>query len=400
MLTESPEPKEIQPVRDKQSWLSRASRVQGFLPAFGILAFALLLHVLFLKFVSATFAGIFFVYLAAMIAAAWCGYLPGLAVVLIVAFGVPYLFVPTFSVGNVNLGGVAVLLLVALMISRTAEEQRKAERTLRSLNDELDRRVREKTAELVTVNAALRKSNADLKRTNSDLEQFAYSASHDLQEPLRMVSIFTQLLQEQFAGKLEGNADEYMRQVIRSAGKLERLLKDLRSYLTVAGEMEAGPAQADAEKILKQVAGNLSVPIEENRVRLISTPLPQVQMLEVHLEQVLQNLIGNAVKYRSDNAPEIHVSAVQDSDGWLFSVRDNGIGIDPQYAEQIFGIFKRLHSSAYEGTGIGLALCQRIVERYGGRIWVESAPEQGATFFFTIPERRGPKRNGAISPAH
>jgi hypothetical protein len=189
VLTGKFDPDARRPALKEAGLLSRATRVRGIVPAFGALGLAVLFHLVFLKFISPTFAGIFFVYLAAMIFAAWCGYLPGLAVVLMVAFAIPYLFSPNFSFRSVNPGGVAVLLLIALMISRTAEARRSAESALRDLNEELDLRVREKTAELEAANAALRKSNTELKRINADLEQFAYSASHDLQEPLRMVSI-------------------------------------------------------------------------------------------------------------------------------------------------------------------------------------------------------------------
>ncbi len=240
--------------------------------------------------------------------------------------------------------------------------------------------------ERVRYQQALQEANVALERANADLQHFAYSASHDLQEPLRMVAIYGELLQEEFAGKLGPAGDKYIAHTVEGAIRMENLLKDLRAY-TQASTMGNDPTDdIDAGEILKKTLLNLEVAIKDSGTSISSTALPRVRMYEFQLEQVFQNLIGNAIRYRSDAPPQIHVAAACQGNQWLFSVQDNGIGIAPQFKEQIFGIFKRLHSAAeYSGTGMGLAICQRVIERAGGRIWVESEQGKGSTFFFTIP---------------
>jgi PAS domain S-box-containing protein len=233
---------------------------------------------------------------------------------------------------------------------------------------------------------ALEQANAALKRANSDLQLFAYSASHDLQEPLRMVAIYSQLLQKRFGGKLGPTGDEYIGYTVQGAARMESLLRDLRTYTQVSTMGKDPTEDIDAGEILKKTLLNLQVAISNSGALISSTALPKVRIYEFQLEQVFQNLIGNAIAYRGDEAPRIEIAATRQRNEWLFSVKDNGIGIDPQFQEQIFGIFKRLHSSAeYSGTGMGLAICQRAIERACGRIWVESAPGRGSTFYFTIP---------------
>ncbi|HEX5229278.1 MAG TPA: PAS domain S-box protein [Bryobacteraceae bacterium] len=233
---------------------------------------------------------------------------------------------------------------------------------------------------------ALEEANAALQRANADLEQFAYSASHDLQEPLRMVASYSELLQRKFGGQLGPQADEYIRYTVQGALRMETLLRDLRTYTQLSTMDAAAPEEIDANDVLKKTLANLDVPIRDNGAKITSAVLPRVRMHEFQLEQVFQNLISNSIRYRSAAPPEIRVAAVQEGAHWLFSIQDNGIGIDPRYKEQVFGIFKRLHNTAqYPGTGMGLAICQRVIERVGGRIWVESEPGRGATFFFTIP---------------
>jgi PAS domain S-box-containing protein len=240
--------------------------------------------------------------------------------------------------------------------------------------------------ERVRQEEALQQANTALKRANADLQLFAYSASHDLQEPLRMVAIYSQLLQKRFGGTLGPTGDEYIGYTVQGATRMESLLKDLRTYTQVSTMGKDPTDEIDAEAILKKTLLNLEVAITNSGALISCSPLPRVRMYEFQLEQVFQNLIGNAIAYRGDKPPRIEVAATRQGNEWLFSIRDNGMGIEPKFQEQIFGIFKRLHSTAaYSGTGMGLAICQRAIERAGGRIWVESAPGEGSTFYFTVP---------------
>jgi len=227
-----------------------------------------------------------------------------------------------------------------------------------------------------------------LREANADLQQFAYSASHDLQEPLRMVATYSELLKREFGGRLGPSGEEYIGYILQGALRMEQLLRDLRAY-TVASTSGQEPVEnADATQSLDKALGNLEAALQENNASVTHTDLPRVRIHHVLLEQLFQNLIGNSIKYRSGDPPRIHVAARRQDNEWLFSVQDNGIGIDSRYQEQIFGLFKRLHSFAkYPGTGLGLAICQRIVQRAGGRIWVESELGKGSTFFFTVPCR-------------
>lgn len=236
----------------------------------------------------------------------------------------------------------------------------------------------------------------ELRRANEDLRQFAYSASHDLQEPIRNVAVFSELI----GRKLEPVIDEEGRQFLiflqEGARRLSRMVSGLLAYTnTSSAELSAAPV--NAEVVVRRVLTTLEGTIRENEAIVTWDELPRVNMGEFHLEQIFQNLIGNAIKYRSERQPRIHISATEVGEAWRFSVSDNGIGIDPQYKERIFGLFKRLsHQSKYAGTGIGLAICQRIVERYGGHIWVEGQLGVGATFYFTIPQRPQPARSIAV----
>jgi PAS domain S-box-containing protein len=232
-----------------------------------------------------------------------------------------------------------------------------------------------------------KEGEAALRRSNEDLEQFAYAASHDLQEPLRMVAIYSQLLQRRYGARLDQNADFYIEQIVTGAQRMEVLLNDLRSYMHVTNIPANVPtaATADSFQVLSQVMSSLQPAIDESEARIVTGKLPRVGVEPVHLQQILQNIISNAIKYRSKHPPVIDVAAQRTGTEWLFSVTDNGIGIDPQYARQIFGVFKRLHGQKYPGTGIGLAICHKIVERYGGSIWVKSELGRGSTFFFTLP---------------
>ena len=224
-----------------------------------------------------------------------------------------------------------------------------------------------------------------LKRSNSELEQFAYVASHDLQEPLRMISSFLQLLQMRYSGQLDSDADEFINFAVEGAKRMQNLIQDLLAYSRVTTK---GNEFKDIkmEEALEQALVNLKMSIEENNANITHDPLPIITADYSQIIQLLQNLIGNSIKYRSDKIPEIHISAQEKDNDWIFSVEDNGIGIDPQYSDQVFQIFKRLHTNEeYKGTGIGLAITKRIIERHSGRIWVESELGKGSKFYFTIP---------------
>ena len=233
---------------------------------------------------------------------------------------------------------------------------------------------------------ALQKLNSELKRANEDLNQFAYSASHDLQEPLRMVAIYSQMLATEFGGRLGERGDLYIRYAVQGAKQMQMLVRDILAY-TRAGDVSDQKITPVAVGLaLGTVLVNLDTAIQETGAEIEAGDLPEVMVHEVHLVQLLQNLVGNALKYRGREKPKVRISAELEGDRWRISVQDNGIGIAPEYAEQVFGIFKRLHSAAeYPGTGVGLAICQKIVERYGGRIGVESVEGAGSVFWFTLP---------------
>jgi two-component system CheB/CheR fusion protein len=235
-----------------------------------------------------------------------------------------------------------------------------------------------------------RQAEEALQTTNAELQNFAYALTHDLQEPLRMVVNFTELLGRQYAGQLGEEADQFISYSVEGALRIQALLKALLAYWEVNGREHDRSASVDCGAVLAKALLNLESAIAESGATVTSDPLPAVMAEEVIMTQLFQNLISNSIKYKGDEAPKIHVSAERSAGGWLFAVRDNGMGIDPRDAERVFGMFRRLHGNEIPGTGIGLALCKKIVERKGGRIWVESEPGAGATFKFTIPAP-GPK---------
>jgi PAS domain S-box-containing protein len=231
-----------------------------------------------------------------------------------------------------------------------------------------------------------------LRRANQALEQFAFAASHDLQEPLRNIALFSQLFQQRCVANLSEEGSMFLGTIVEGAQRASRLVSDLLKYAQIAGLDVELATNVDAEKVFEQVLKTLDQAMQESHAMITHDTLPSVPIKDVHLEQLLQNLIGNALKYRTENdPPQVHVSALQQGVQWHFVVQDNGIGIGPEYREKIFGVFKRLHATGekYSGTGIGLAICRRIVESYGGRIWVESELGQGARFHFTVPNEPG-----------
>jgi PAS domain S-box-containing protein len=242
-----------------------------------------------------------------------------------------------------------------------------------------------------------KEKEAELRRANDDLQQFAYSASHDLQEPIRNVSVYSDILSRRYHSVLDAEGQQFLGFLKEGGRRLATLIDDLLSY-TRAGVVESTVTSADSSAVLQRTLASLTEAIRESDATITHDLLPEVYMAEAHLQQVFQNLVGNALKYRQENPPRIHISAVRQGAVCRFSVQDNGIGIDPQYKETIFGVFKRLHrDQKYNGTGIGLAICQRVVERYGGRIWVESETGSGSTFFFTVPEHAPRARSTAVN---
>jgi len=297
------------------------------------------------------------------------------------------------AISALMLAGVLLIPSLFLTIQQAAEMMRRAK-------DDLEIQVAQRTEELREANAhlsvelderrraeqRLARYTQELARSNADLEQFAYVASHDLQEPLRMVASFTQLLARRYRGKLDQDADEFIGYAVDGANRMQRLINDLLAYSRV-GTRGKPFAPTDSHVICRDARDNLAKAIEESGAVIFQGPLPVVVGDEVQLLQVFQNLIANAIKFRSAESPQIQVAAERQGHEWVFAIKDNGIGIAPEHQERIFSIFQRLHHrSEYPGTGIGLAICKKIVERHGGRIWVESHPGKGSTFYFSIPE--------------
>ena len=240
----------------------------------------------------------------------------------------------------------------------------------------------------------LRRHAAELTRSNADLEQFAYVASHDLQEPLRMVASYVQLLVKRYKDKMGAEADEFIDYVVNGVVRMQALINDLLTYSRLG--THAKPLRpVDSGQVVDQVIENLQLAVKETSAVVSREALPVVRADASQLGQVFQNLIGNAIKFHGNAPPQVRVWAERKAGEWIFAVADKGIGIDPQYMDRLFAIFQRLHNQeAYPGTGIGLAICKKIVERHGGRIWVESQPGAGATFRFAMPADGLPPRGG------
>jgi light-regulated signal transduction histidine kinase (bacteriophytochrome) len=223
-----------------------------------------------------------------------------------------------------------------------------------------------------------------LEISNRELEQFAYVASHDLQEPLRMVSSFTQLLERRYKDKLDSDADEYIDFIVEGSHRMKDLIDDLLVFSRLNTDKKEFKL-TDLNQLLENVLFNFESVIEDNKIQIAIDSLPIIKCDASQINQLFQNLISNAIKFRNDESPEIHIACQNSDNNWLFSVSDNGIGIDSEHQKKIFNVFSRLHTrDEYEGTGIGLSICKRIIERHGGEIWVESEPRQGSTFYFTI----------------
>ena len=255
---------------------------------------------------------------------------------------------------------------------RDISERKKAEDLIRQLNAGLEQRVLERTEELM--------------RSNDELQQFAYIASHDLQEPLRNVSIYAQLLAKRYEGQLQGDADQYISFIVEGAQRMEQLIHDLLDFSRIDKRGSDFYTRMSCQTALDDAVLNIHTLIEDSKAKITSGPLPSVMGDPVQITRLFQNLLVNAIKYRSEAIPRIRIAAQENGNDWLFSVRDNGIGIEPQFAEKIFGILRCLQPrDRNSGSGMGLAICRKIVTRHEGRIWVNSALGQGSTFYFTLP---------------
>lgn len=280
-----------------------------------------------------------------------------------------------FSIGIVF--DLTFLYLIFRAIQQEVVERQQAEALLKQLNEDLENIVQERTTKLEEV-------NTKLLHSNQELEQFAYIASHDLQEPLRAINSYAQLIAKKYQGNLDAKADKYINYIVEGALRMQQLINDLL-LLSQIGMQGKALKPTSFEEVLTLVLDNLKIAIAESRAVITHDSLPTAMGDKTQLIQLLQNLIGNAIKFRREEPLQVHVSAVLQGKNWVFSVRDNGIGMKPEYFKHIFIIFQRLHSkSEYPGTGIGLAICRKIVERHGGHLWVESQLGEGTTFFFTI----------------
>ena len=291
--------------------------------------------------------------------------------------------------------------VVFTVILRDISARMQAELALQKAHDELEQRVKMRTAELEAKNAQLQQEiqertlvearlaaqARELARSNDDLEQFAYVASHDLQEPLRMIASYTQLLERRHQQSLTGEAAEFMHFIVDGALRMQRIINDLLAFSRVGTRTHAF-VHLDLQATARRVIANLGAAIEESGAEISVATLPTVWADATQLELLLQNLVANAIKFRRTQAPRIVISAERADAAWVIAVADNGIGIEARFAERIFVIFQRLHSAAeYPGTGIGLAISKKVVERHGGRIWINSQPGQGSTFYFSLPDQ-------------
>lgn len=287
---------------------------------------------------------------------------------------------------------VFLLLGASKLINRYADERDRSEADLKELNADLEMRVTERTAELTAL-------NEKLSRSNQDLTQFAYVASHDLQEPLRTVASYAGLLARRYQGKLDDQADRYINFVVSGAKRMQALVQDLLTY-SRTGTQSLQFERVELEEIIDEVRDSLRLALAEKHAQLSVDDLPAVSADRKKLGQVFQNLIANALKFTKPTTdPQVHVGVRREQSHWLFWVSDNGIGFEAAYAERIFGIFQRLHSvGTYAGTGMGLAICKRVIEAHGGRIWAESVVDVGSKFCFTLPVMEG--KTSAASNGH
>ncbi len=286
--------------------------------------------------------------------------------------------------------GVALSIILLLLAFRLGTlyvgERNEADLEMQRVNELLESRVKQRTAELEARTRQLEAQALELKRSNADLIQFASIASHDLQEPLRTIASYMGMLVRRYGGSLDETAQTYIQFAISGASRMQTLVNDLLAYSRV-GTQGIAKRRMPFEQIVKRVVEGLELMIRENSAKIVCGSLPTIEADEVKISQVLQNLVGNAIKFRkAETPPEIRISAERQGGEWQFAVSDNGIGFDPKYCDRIFEVFQRLHGvGKYSGNGIGLAISRRIIEHHGGRLWAESTPDVGSTFYFTLP---------------
>ncbi len=321
-----------------------------------------------------------------------------LLVIFIVALtdGVFYNIIPQFKLKITisELQGLSALIYViaasavVFQLSRIIGDALYRSETARKQAEDLNEQLQHEISNRKRAEQELNQRAIELARSNAELEQYAYVASHDLQEPLRMITSFTQLLEKRYKGRLDNDADEFIGYIIDGATRMQRLINDLLAYSRVGLSIKSFEL-TDCEAVINQALDNLKIAIEESGAIVTHNRLPSVMADSSQMITLFQNLLSNAIKFRRET-PRIHVSAKQKKDEWIFSLQDNGIGISPELIDRIFVLFYRLHGrDVYPGSGIGLATCKKIVERHGGRIWVDSKLGKGSTFYFTIPNKRG-----------
>ena len=313
--------------------------------------------------------------IAVFAAATYGGLLPGLLATALSTAAIGGLFPDSvFALVPIQTS-LATFAVLGVVISLVLDQFRRNSAALRRSKERLEQ-----------ANAELSRRSDALASSNEELRRFAYALSHDLQNPLRTVSIFTEHFAQQNKGKMDEASAQSVRYIVEAVDRMQAMVRGLLEYSTAMHHHESAEELADANAVIQLVLEDLRVVVEESGARVTYDALPEVGIGPGPLHQLLLNLVSNGIKYRDQGNPEVHISARRDRDQWLFAVRDNGIGIDMQYSEKIFGVFERLHGSAkYGGSGIGLAICRAIVQRRGGRIWVESTPGQGSTFYFTVP---------------
>jgi signal transduction histidine kinase len=363
-------------------------------------------------------------FFGAVMLSAWVGgFWPGIAAALLAVIALDRIIVPSRILALEELVGLALFLGISVFTSLLNGMRKHAQDVMRRQQAELELRVADRTRELVEMNQRLQEEISDrrraqehirnlnvelerrvqvrtkeLQRSNEALQQFAYSASHDLQEPLRMVGAYTRLLERRYKDVFDQDGREYLHFVIDGADRMTQLINDLLAFSREGGASKEEPEEVDMSEVVATAVSNLKTAIEETGATIDAPPLPRIHVRRAGLVQVLQNLLSNSIKYRSEAPPSIQIREAGTSNEWIFCVADNGVGFEQSQAETVFGVFQRLHGRNYPGTGIGLAICRRIIERNGGRMWAESSPGEGSKFYFSLPKKPVREETTEVTP--